>query len=218
VPQTVCQSREVMRRALALINSGNFYFVGLAHAVGFIPSSSSDFTPPSDFNEVMQFPNAVLRPAQHEMKISMSPSQLYGSSPTKWYHTTTTGTPPVADSSAGAIVYATRSAFGQAAQSTYSYVTISGVLELKAPISNGDALGLTCTTWSEERKLRIDTNSEHFDCGDQRTSVREDCINHASSVPNTPMSNSSLAVSTVRYGEGDRRSDRPFDRPRLVRQ
>jgi hypothetical protein len=117
--------------------SGSNYFVGLAHGVGFIPSASADFSSPSNFTDLAQFPNFKMNPSQLPVSIQMASGGLYGSTPVKWYHTSSTGTPPTADSSAGTIVYATRSATAQGGQTTYSYVEVDGLLEFRSPVQGG---------------------------------------------------------------------------------
>lgn len=107
---------------------------GVSHGLGFIPSAAADFKTATSYDDLMQYPNADLATGSQTLRLTMSPSQLYQSTPTKWYHTTNQGSPPSADLSAGVVSYITR--FGSAPDGgiSYSYVVLEGVIEFKASL------------------------------------------------------------------------------------
>jgi len=113
--------------------------VGFSLGIGFIPSDNADFGVATNFDDLMQFPNSSIGPSSKRLRLRLGPKDLYKSTPTKWYHTATTGSPPVADSSVGTVTYITRSLGGLAAQNVASYVTIRGEVEFKAPLIGGAA-------------------------------------------------------------------------------
>jgi hypothetical protein len=205
--------------AVNIFSGASNFLVGYSHGVGFIPSASSDFTTPTSYDGLLQLPEAKMAPSNHVLTLNVGAKNLYGATPTKWYHTATTGTPPTADSSAGTVVYVTRSSTAQGSLQTYSYVDLEGVVEFKAPLKSGSAVGLRHHTEEVKESLRINTESEYdFAYAENpRTGVRTANLPSSSSVPNTPTSNAGWHPRVPIAGENDGRSDRQLDRPRLVR-
>lgn len=107
---------------------------GVAHGVGFIPSAGADFKTAVSFNDLMQYPNAEMAAGAQALRLSMGPSALFQSTPTKWYHTTNQGSPPAADLSAGVITYMTRFGAAPGGGVSYSYIVLEGELEFKASL------------------------------------------------------------------------------------
>lgn len=143
--RTMCDASGVPTSTATATN-----FIGLAHGVGFVPSAAADLTSPVTFSDLMNMPNATMGPASKVLGLKMGPRALYQSSPTKWYHTSTTGTPPVADSSVGTIVYITRSSNMTSVQSMNSYIELTGVVEYKAPLPLGDTIAVHSTSLGDE--------------------------------------------------------------------
>jgi hypothetical protein len=101
--------------------------------LGFIPSSNVDFGAVSSFNDLMQFPDATMGICGSKLRLRLGPRQLYGATPVKWFHTTVTGTPPLADSSVGTITWVTRMSNG-INTAPRSYVVVKGVMEFKGSL------------------------------------------------------------------------------------
>jgi len=115
--------------------------LGRSHGLAFVPSASADFGAVTSWDDLMQFPDATYGPTHERQHLRLGPKQLYRSTPVKWYHTKTTGTPPVADSSAGTITYGTYQIFTTSSQSfSTAFLLIEGEIELKSPLD--DALSL----------------------------------------------------------------------------
>lgn len=206
-------------RAVGIAPSTAYYLPSYTHGVAYIPSAVASFTAPSSFDDLMQLPEAMMAPTGEPLSIRMSRAKLQGSSPVKWYHTATTGSPPAADSSAGTIVYATRTLLTQTEPYAEAYIQIEGVVEFCSPIASGDALQHTSEVIVDEKKrLRIYTDINDDGSADPRASVLGECALRTSSVPNTPRSQFG-SVATVTYEPLDARSSRGlYERPRLARQ
>ena len=115
------------------------YFPGYAHGLGFEPSAAADFTAVTSFDDLMQLPKSTMGPCHQRLRLSLSRANMQGSNPVKWFHTATTGTPPVADSVAGTLTYVSRTPAACSSQGTYSYIIIRGEVEFTAPLASGAA-------------------------------------------------------------------------------
>jgi len=137
---------ECFMDGLATFNVGQG-FTGMAFGVGFIPSDNADYGTANSFDDLMQFPNSKITTSGKVIRLKIPAKDLYGSTPVKWYHTATTGTPPIADSSVGTVTYITRAVGAQSLSSIASYITLRGEVEFKAPLIGGAAVGKPPLDW-----------------------------------------------------------------------
>lgn len=111
-----------------------------SHAIAFIPSALPDYSAPTQYSDLMQFPDAQMGHVSRVLRLKLARKQLEASTPVKWYHTSTTGSVPAADSSPGTLTLMTYTAWVQSAQLANHFVIVSGVAEFKAPLIGGAAL------------------------------------------------------------------------------
>ncbi len=137
---------------VAVANAAASRLLGYSHAVGFVPSAAGNLTVPTSYADLADFPNFLLGHAGRELTLNMNSSMLAGSNPVKWFHTATTGSPSSSELSPGTIVYMTRLGESQSSATSFSYIEISGVIEVKAPLHSGNTILLTSSFVPVEEK------------------------------------------------------------------
>jgi len=112
---------------------------GFASFLAFDPAPAADTTAPTTLLLLSQLPEFAMDNGHSMARISLGPSDLYGATPVKWYHTTTTGSPNASDLSAGCVYTATDLDIAPTSGNANIYLLLEGVLQLKAPVDSSDA-------------------------------------------------------------------------------
>jgi len=112
---------------------------GYASFLAFDPAPAADTTAPTTLLLLSQLPEFAMDNGHSMARLSLGPGDLYGATPVKWYHTTTTGSPNASDLSAGCVYTGVDLDLAPTAGNASIYLLLEGVLQLKAPVDSSDA-------------------------------------------------------------------------------
>ncbi len=104
------------------------------HCIAFDADPAGFSTAPTTFTPLGQLPHFVQGGPRHLIEINVDRKGLYGSTPGKWYRTSTTGSPAAGDLSAGVVWSACYNQISTASN-PYQQIVVEGVLELKGLVS-----------------------------------------------------------------------------------
>jgi len=104
-------------------------------AVAFDPVDSTDTTAPTTFAQMSQYGHAKFGNVYARLELDMHARDLWKATPTKWYNTTATGSPPALSLSAGVLYTANNVAIGSLSGVQNQYLVTEGEVEFMGPVT-----------------------------------------------------------------------------------
>ncbi len=103
--------------------------------VAFDNSNSADVVTPTSFTNATQFRHCTIQRLQDRRTFYVPKAELFGGTPTKWYNTYTTGSPPAMLGSCGSLLYYTSFTSSTVnINDVYMTILVEGEIEFHTPV------------------------------------------------------------------------------------
>ncbi len=135
--------------------------VNAYYGIAYDPDPVALATAPTQSDAFLQFMHSTVGNCRHRLSLSISGQDTIGARPFKWLSTTSTGTPPTGESSAGGLWILTRNETSTGSP-WIAYCIVEGVLEFKTQVAPSVArlMAVAATIEEQDEEFVMARNDE----------------------------------------------------------